>query len=67
MAAYARLTKTRCPAGPCLTPFPIGYESDKIPSTKHSVRKQDPAGHLVLVNLAYAAMFDRQRGLGCWV
>ena len=29
--------------------------------------KQGPAGHLVLVNLAYAAMFDRPRGLGCWV
>lgn len=28
--------------------------------------KQGPGVHLVLVNLAYAAMFDRQQGLGCW-
>lgn len=39
--AQARLTKTRPTPGPCFTPFPIGYESDKIPSTKHSARKQD--------------------------
>lgn len=28
--------------------------------------KQAPGVHLVLVNLAAAAMFDRQEGLGCW-
>lgn len=28
--------------------------------------KQGPRVDLVLVSLAYAAVFDRQQGLGCW-